>query len=220
MRYSGSATSFAGIVFILSAGLLISTLLSIEAFCAAPQTPVEITGVKLSWVGPESSISPKEKGERSFWKGGRPPTSSDYSARDRVQEGAFSGNWGKMDVEFTTFRDWEDEIEFRFYLLLKDRDGFKMLAGRTTVMYVAKGRKHYVVMYAYPNAIGRYGGNVQAMAVEAIVNGKVVASKGEPKVKETWWRDYSPIGGAIIDWFYTPMKRTGVQEYELIKISK
>ena len=208
-----SATTFA-------VALVIPRLMCSAGMCAAPQSPVEITGVNLSWVGVESNIRPDEKGERSFRQGGKPPTLDSHDMSDRFQEGAFSGNWAKMDVEFTTRREWEDQIEFNFYLLLQDKDGFKMLKGVTTVIYVARGRKHYAVMYGYPNAIARYGGNVQAMAVEAVVNGKVVAFHAEPKVRDRWWKEHTPIGGAIVDWIYTPMKRTGVDAYELIRIGR
>jgi hypothetical protein len=202
------------------AALVITLLICGAGMCAAPQSPVEITGINLAWVGVESSIRPDEKGERSFRQGGKPPTLNSHDMSDRFQEGAFSGNWAKMDVEFTTYRDWEDQIEFNFYLLLKDKDGFKMLKGVTTVIYVARGKKHYAVMYGYPNAIARYGGDVQAMAVEAVVNGKVVSFHAEPKVREQWWKEHTPIGGAIVDWIYTPMKRSGVEAYELIRIGR
>jgi len=206
------------------AGILLFILTAFHTNCAectAQQTtPIEITGVRLTWVGVQSNVSPKEKGDKSFWKGGKPPTSTDYGTADRLKEVVTTGNWGKIDVEFTTYRTWEDSIEFVFYLLLKDKDGFKMLKGNTTVLYVAQGKAHYVVMYAYPNAIARYGADVQAVAVQAVANGKVVSSASDPKVNKAWWEDYSPIAGAIIDWFYTPMGRSGVDGYELIKTIK
>ena len=216
MRFHGNAAIVAGIFL-----FIVSTVLSTAAYCAAqPTTPVEITAVRLSWVGIESNVSPKEKGQRSFWKGGKPPTASDYTATDRMREVVASGNWGKMDVEFNTYRQWEDTIEFRFFLLLKDKDGFRMLTGTTTVLYVAQGKGHYAVMYAYPNAIARYGGEAQAIAVQAVVNGKVVSAASDPKANKPWWEEHSPISGAIVDWFFTPMSRSGVDGYELIKTVK
>lgn len=198
-------------------------LLSGPAFCAAPRAsaPVEITDMRISWVGPESSISPKEKGQRSFWKGGTPTSSTAHGIRNRRLEGASVGNWGKMDVEFTTNVEWADEIEFRFYLLLKDKGEFKMLTGKTTVIYVAAGKGHYVVMYAYSNAIARHGGDVQGLGVQAVYNGKVVSEKSIPKnLKGRWWEELTPIGGAVVDWFYTPMKRQGLEAYEFVKTVK
>jgi hypothetical protein len=217
MRVHGHITIIAVLVL-----FVLTVLPTTSAFCAATQstTPVEITAVKLAWVGVESSVSPKERGQKSFWKGSKPPTSTDYGSTDKMREVVASGNWGKMDVEFTTYRQWEDEIEFVFYMLLKDKDGFKMLKGTTKALYVAQGKGHYMVMYAYPNAIARYGADVQAIAVQAIVNGKVVSAASEPKVNKAWWEEYSPISDAVVDWFYTPMSRSGVDGYELIKTNK
>ena len=215
MRFNIHSALFVGIFL-----TIIISLCAVVTDSPAQTTPVEITAVRLTWVSSQSNVSPKERGEKSFWKGGRSPVSSEISPLDRRKEVNTSGNWGKIDVEFTTYRTWEDSIEFVFYFLLKDRDGFKMLKGSTTALYVAQGKGHYVVMYVYPNAIARYGGDVQAIAVQAVINGKIVSSASEPKTNKPWWEEYSPITGAIIDWIYTPMGRAGVDGYELIKITK
>ena len=185
-------------------------------------SPIRIDEIRLSWVGPDSQIDPKEKGERSFWRGGRPQTSSDYSARDRLQEGAFSGNWGKIDVEFTTLPEWTDEVTFNFYLLVKGKESYTVLCGSTTAIFVARGQKHYVVMYAYPNAIARYGGEATAIAVEAVVKGQVASVVTNPRSKDEWWKskDVKRAEDVMVDWMFTPMRSNGAEGYELVKVNK
>ncbi len=133
------------------------------------------------------------------------------------------GRWGKIDIEFTTRRDWIDEVEFKCYVLLSDNRRTVMLTGSVTCVHVKEGAGHYAALFIYPNAIERYGGRIEGIAVEAyylntLVHLKAVQSKALARRGEKWWTKYSPITGSIVNWMYTPLRRDGIDDYELVKV--
>ncbi len=133
------------------------------------------------------------------------------------------GRWGKIDIEFATRRDWIDEVEFKCYVLLSDNRRRVMLTGSVTCVHVKGGAGHYAALFIYPNAIERYGGRIEGIAVEAyylnaLVDLRTTHRRNVAKRGEKWWTKYSPITGSIVNWIYTPLRRDGIDDYELVKV--
>lgn len=71
--------------------------------------------------------------------------------------GSSGGNkWARVAVTFDSFPEYIDELEVRYYLLCKD--GKTMLTGSQVCMYVKRGRSHVTTIYAFPNAVEKFGG--------------------------------------------------------------
>jgi len=123
--------------------------------------------------------------------------------------------WTKVEVRFTTRPEYIDQLEFRYYLLMRDRRS--MLTGSQTCMYVKKGRRHYTCIYVYPNAVERYGGGVLGVAVKVYVNGQETALYVVGEKSRRWWDTLEPISGSMVNWQMTPFDRRGVEKYESVK---
>lgn len=146
------------------------------------------------------------------------------SARTRLSDTGYStprrGSWMRILIQFTTQPDWTDEVRFNCYVLLRDTNRRTMLTGSVTCVNVERGRQRLVSIFVRPNAIERYGGRVEAVAVECYHQNVVVADYLIPRSTRKWWEEYTGVPGTMVTWFYTPFLRDGVERYEQIKIER
>ena len=190
---------FSSVLFLFLFTILVSEAQVVTPRGAAPV--VEIRNIELRFHEYNDRLGRGEAGSRTFSK----------------------GRWGKIDIEFATRRDWIDEVEFKCYVLLSNYGRRVMLTGSVTCVYVKQGARHYAALFIYPNAIERYGGRIEGIAVEAyysdaLVDFKTAHGRAVARRGEKWWHKYSGITGSIVNWMYTPLRRDGIEDYELVKV--
>ena len=154
---------------------------------------VEIGKIDLGYVRNSSSERVLSMGSNSY-------------SRDR---------WAKIEVSFSIKADFIPQIEFRYYLLMKNRRS--MLTGTQTCMYVKKGKWLNTCIYVYPNAAEMYGGGIVGVAVAAYFDGKLVALRVTGEKRQRWWETLEAIPAAMVNWHMTPFDRRGVDRYEQLK---
>lgn len=164
-----------------------------EARQARPVGPVIIRKIELSYVRNKSREQVTDRGTTDF-------------ARNR---------WGKIEVTFKTTAEFIDQIEFRYYLLMRNRRF--VLTGSQTCMYVRKGNAHLTCIYVYPNAVEKYGGGILGIAVETYIDGKLVSLVVKGEKSQRWWETDKDIPDVMVNWHMTPFRRTGVEKYEPLK---
>jgi len=146
------------------------------------------------------------------------------NARTRLSDMGYSTprreSWMRILIQFTTQPDWMDEVRFDCYVLLRDGNRRTMLTGSVTCVNVEQGRRHLVSIFVRPNAIERYGGRVEAVAVECYYQNVVVTDYLIPRTTRKWWEEYTGVPDTMVTWFYTPFLRDGVERYEQIKIGR
>ena len=133
------------------------------------------------------------------------------------QASAKQPDWWRWMVEFETAPDWVDELEFTYYVYMKDQSNKGaevMFRGTVTYVNVAKGR-HYSDMFLHPNTIARLG-LVKQIAVVVKARGAVVATESTA-TKANWWDGFSPVDGVLINRAQTPFAFIDYDLYEAIK---
>ncbi len=142
------------------------------------------------------------------------------SSRERVASMGSSGysrdRWAKVEVKFSTTADFTEQIEFRYYLLMRDRKS--MLTGSQTCMYVKKGKWRYTCIYVYPNVLEKYDGGIAGIAVKAYVGGKLMSLYVVGEKRKNWWNTFQGISDTMVNWQMTPFDRSGVERYESLKV--
>lgn len=133
------------------------------------------------------------------------------------QASAKQPDWGRMLVEYETKPDWIDELEFTYYVYMKDQSnkGAEMMfRGTVTYVNVAKGR-HYSDIFLHPSTLARMG-RVEQVAVVVKVKGAVVATESTAQTPN-WWDRFSPIDGVLLNRSQTPFSFVDYDMYEAIK---
>jgi len=135
-------------------------------------------------------------------------------------------NWVELGLQFDTEPEWQDEIVFHFFALLKNRETtkFTLLKGTVTYLDVARGRSRMGCAYIRPAALARYG-EVMGVAVEAVIKGEVAGSLSEGKLgpgkplPQEWWKkpELVPKDGYIVDRSKTPFSQINFDDYEALK---
>lgn len=143
-------------------------------------------------------------------------------SQGKLQKMGRTKKWGIIEVLYESTPEWADDVELKYYVLLKSDKGKKrsvMLAGDVVYIHVEKGKKHLSSMYVPPQVISRYG-KVLRIRVELWYNGVFQDSAKWPKgsKKTPWWTRIKPTYGSIVNRFYTPFEHDGQLEEELIKI--
>jgi len=190
-----------GVVIMKLAALicLISIIFtSLPSLCpgAQPQpqpAPVRTRGIEVGYVRNNS-------GERVDDVGGS-------AARDK---------WGRIQVDFDTYLEYIDQLEIRYFLLMKNRR--TMLTGSQTCMYVRKGNSHLTSIYVYPNAVEKYGGEIIGVAVEYYIEGQLALRSVIGEQTGRWWDRMPATTGALTNWHATPFRRTGAHKFEALKL--
>ncbi len=128
--------------------------------------------------------------------------------------------WHRILVKFDTKSEIIDELEFRYYAVLKHpkTGAYTLLKGTVTHIDIMKGKQHQSVMYIRPQTLFRYG-VVERVAVEVYYKGELVALEAEPADKQPWWRMFSgrTVEGLLLNKQQTPFAFIAYDNYELIK---
>ncbi len=133
------------------------------------------------------------------------------------QASAKQPDWWRVMVEFETAPDWVDELEFTYYVYMKDQSnkGAEMMfRGAVTYVNVAKGR-HYSDMFLHPSTLARMG-RVEQVAVVVKAKGAVVATESTAQTAN-WWDRFAPIDGVLLNRAQTPFAFVDYDLYEQIK---
>jgi hypothetical protein len=133
-------------------------------------------------------------------------------------------NWGCISVEYETSEDWTDELEFRYFVLVKDTASNKYLLFSKTVAYIeiAKG-KHLSTVFVRPNTLQRYG-EMERAAVEVWEKGQRVAMASIPPVEgQPWWQvavvtgQVKVMDNMLMNRAESPFAYVAYENYETIK---
>lgn len=130
------------------------------------------------------------------------------------------GDWAKVLVRFDTEVDWADQIEMRFYIVVKNAKtgAITMFTATYTYSDIPKGRNHQVAVFLRPRTIERYGVPDRA-GVEVYSKGEVVAMGTVPEGNKPWWRTATvrSVEGYVIDRSLTPFANIASDNYEMPK---
>jgi hypothetical protein len=133
------------------------------------------------------------------------------------QASARQPDWWRVVVEYETAPDWIDELEFTYYVYMKDQSnkGAEVMF-RSAVAYVnvAKGR-HLSDVFLHPSTLARLG-RVEQVAVVVKAKGAVVATESTAKTPN-WWDRFSPIDGVLLNRAQTPFAFIDYDLFEAIK---
>ena len=188
-----------GIVLFAAMGLAAGTALAQLAPAAAPSAGADIIKIRKGPLPVPGTKTPVF----------RTATASQSSAKQP--------DWWRVMVEFETAPDWVDELEFTYYVYMKDQSnkGAEMMfRGSVTYVNVAKGR-HYSDMFLHPSTLARLG-RVEQVAVVVKARGAVVATESTD-TKPNWWDGFSPVEGVLLNRSQTPFAHVDYDLYEAIK---
>jgi len=133
------------------------------------------------------------------------------------QAQAAQSDWWKVVVEYETKPDWVAEIEFTYYVYMKDQSNKGaevMFSSSVTYVNVKKGR-HYSDMFLHPHTLARMG-RVEQAAVVIKVGGVVVGMESTAKTAN-WWDRYPPTQGVLLNRSQTPFSLIDFDMYEQVK---
>lgn len=129
--------------------------------------------------------------------------------------------WLKVSVEYETQNDWVDELEFTYFVLIRNKQGVDR-AYRKTVTYVdIKKGKHISDIYMRPNTFERHQATIVHAAV--VVKAKGVAGmrvlEEQTTLKQAkWWEQIPSAEGMLLHRGETPFAFIEFDNYELIKL--
>jgi hypothetical protein len=144
----------------------------------------------------------------------------EYSARSDSTKGTKGYRWLEIAVEYETTPTWIDQLDFTYYVLMKnekDRQPLRLFRGAVAYVNVEKGR-HEAVMYIHPTTLKRYG-DIEATAVIMRFKGQTVAMESDPSSKQRWWEQLQPVDGYILNRLESPFAMLDYDRYEAIKSS-
>lgn len=143
------------------------------------------------------------------------------------------GDWIQITVEYSTTKDWIDELVFQYFVMSETRvDGKRAYSFfKTTVRYgdIKRSTRHFSTVFLKPNTVERYGEPI-GIAVEISHAGKVVdkdsgtaASSGLPKGE--WWKNpkvtdsqaVTARAGYLLNRSETPFALLDIDDYETIR---
>lgn len=129
--------------------------------------------------------------------------------------------WGMIESYYESIPKWADDVEVKYYVLVKGEKPNKpvMLSGSVVYVDVQEGREHVSTMYIPPQAIIRYG-EVLRVRAELWYNGILQDSTQWPRTagKTPWWTRIKPLYGSLFNRFYTPFEHEAEAWEEVIKI--
>lgn len=132
-----------------------------------------------------------------------------------------SQGWGVIEATYMSLPKWADDVELRYYVLLKARKKKKkvMLVGSITYINVEKGKGHVSYIYIPPQVLRRYG-EVLCVRSEIWYNGTLQDEIQWPRTgsKRPWWTRTPPTYGSLMNRYFTPFEFAAQLNEELIKI--
>lgn len=137
----------------------------------------------------------------------------------KVSEGTQNSStvvWWQGVVEFETALEWIDELEFTFYAYTEDpKEGKKLFRSVVTYVNIPKG-KHTADCFLHPNVVKRFG-VPKYTAVIVKQNGAVLAAKSSVATGGSWWEQFSPIDGVLLNRSLTPFALVDYDLHPCIK---
>jgi hypothetical protein len=125
----------------------------------------------------------------------------DYTVSSANDPNPVLRDWARVVVNFKTYSDWIDELEFRYYVQVQNSTTKAMRRFLGTFYYVdiPKGQNHLASVFLNPNAVQRYG-DIVGIAVEVYCKGGLVAFAANPEgdLRAPWWRSATGPGGTTI----------------------
>lgn len=145
--------------------------------------------------------------------------SPDYSTS--ANEAALNpGEWTRVLVKFDTEADWTDQLELRFFIVLKHprTSAYTMFTGAFTYTEIPKGRNRQAAVFLRPRTTERYGAAEQA-AVEVHARGELVSAGSFPESAKPWWRSATvrSVEGYVLERSQTPFAYIAADNYETPK---
>ncbi|MBL7116189.1 MAG: hypothetical protein ISS35_10515 [Kiritimatiellae bacterium] len=147
-------------------------------------------------------------------------------------EGRELREWGRVRVEYATRPEWLDELTIRFFALgvmrVEGRNLYSLYRKEVRYMDIKGDSDHLAEVYVRPSAIERYG-EIAAVAVEFVLDGKVVDVATDPKksksLPEQWWKDPRVVKSEavtirdahILNRKESPFAFANMQDFEAIK---
>lgn len=134
---------------------------------------------------------------------------------------AVTRRWARVSVHYKTKDEWTDELEFRYFVLVKHQKTKKHILFTATAAYIdiPKGN-HLSTVFLRPNTVARYGG-VERAAVEIRQKGELVEVASNPKDTKPWWQrlpgTVRTIEGVLLNRSQTPFAFVACDNYEAIK---
>ncbi|MBI3987056.1 MAG: hypothetical protein HY343_09060 [Lentisphaerae bacterium] len=142
----------------------------------------------------------------------------EYSSDASESTGA-SKQWGRVSVKYDTAPEWADDLEFRYFVVVKNKDRQSvMFTANMSYIEVAKG-VHHSAVFLRPNTLERYG-EIEQAAVEIYYKGELAASESTLKDdKSQWWRTakVKTLDGILLNRDQTPFAFVAWDNYETIK---
>lgn len=128
--------------------------------------------------------------------------------------------WGMIESWYESIPEWADDVEVKYYVLMKGERPKKniMLAGSIIYVHVAGGKDHVSTIYIPPQALNRYG-DVLRIRAELWYNGILQDAVQWPRgtEKTPWWTRVKPTYGSLFNRFYTPFEHEAQAREEVIK---
>jgi len=137
--------------------------------------------------------------------------------------------WGVLTVTYDTAPEWIDELTIQYYALAliteRGKKAYSLYKNAVRCQDIEEGRAHLSAMFLRPSALKRYG-DVIAVAVEIILEGKVVAEATEgDRMPAQWWKnpavtereDVTQRGGYLLTRSESPFALVNIDDYEYIR---
>jgi len=141
--------------------------------------------------------------------------------------------WGKVSCVYDTNKEWLNEIELKYYVLVfkkpknKKRtpmkDGYLIFSGKVTYLNVPAGKKHLSNMYIHPYTLKRFG-DIKEIRIEAWYNNNMVSSlensfssKKEKYYLKDWVSKFKEYPSGLMRVNNTPFIFDGGNALEQIK---
>ncbi len=131
-----------------------------------------------------------------------------------------SRDWARVLLRFETESEWIDELEFRFYVQVRNQrtQTERRFPGTFTYLDIPRGKHHLVSVFLRPATVERYG-DVVGVAVEVYARGELVAVSASPEAPQGWWRapTIKEVPGVLLERSQTPFALVAYDAYVTAK---
>jgi hypothetical protein len=145
----------------------------------------------------------------------------EYEVKRVSLQGAQTKQWFQITVKYQTAPEWMDELNFKYYALVKNKEAaagqapYICFSGDVAYVNVEKG-SHESDIYVHPSTLKRFG-DVEAVAVQVFYKGQLVGMEMDPPSSQRWWEQVAPQPGYLLNRMETPFAMINFDNYEAIK---
>ena len=129
-------------------------------------------------------------------------------------------DWGRIMVRFETDAEWTDDLEFRFFVQVRNpKSNISLLfPGTFNYIDIPKGKNNISTVFLRPATLERYG-DVIGIAVEIYAKGELVAFACNPETPKGWWRTSTvkAVPGMLLERSQTPFAFIAYDNYVTVK---